>query len=266
MEMEFATSYYVVLQGTLEQFGLFPDGEEPVIEASQLVTKLSGGTVEVTSVSPIQGAKVEIPGDPYPNRPQDFTTETAVPVNDPSDSNDCMWSDTVINIGYRDTPPPMGSAKAAGPAVHFGPYRTFFNRDVTVTVPYDSASGGTEKLMVYIYNHLSEDWDPIEPESVDKANKLVTFKTQVLGLFQVAGGGLCPTEQIYGQDSEEVEVLRSFRDNVLSKTPEGQEIIRLYYELAPGVVKAMGEDEGFKVRMKAVIDGILPLVRAGGVK
>ncbi len=266
MELEFATSYYVVLQGTLEQFGLFPDGEEPVIEASQLVTKLSGGTVEVTSVSPIQGAKVEIPGDPYPNRPQDFTTETAVPVNDPSDSNDCMWSDTVINIGYRDTPPPMGSAKASGPAVHFGPYRTFFNRDVTVTVPYDSASGGTEKLMVYIYNHLSEDWDPIEPESVDKANKLVTFKTQVLGLFQVAGGGLCPTEQIYGQDSEEVEVLRSFRDNVLSKTPEGQEIIRLYYELAPGVVKAMGEDEGFKVRMKAVIDGILPLVRAGGVK
>jgi len=211
----------------------------------------------VTSVSPIQGAKVEIPGDPYPNRPQDFTTETAVPVNDPSDSNDCMWSDTVINIGYRDTPPPMGSAKAAGPAVHFGPYRTFFNRDVTVTVPYDSASGGTEKLMVYIYNHLSEDWDPIEPESVDKANKLVTFKTQVLGLFQVAGGGLCPTEQIY---------VRSFRDNVLSKTPEGQEIIRLYYELAPGVVKAMGEDEGFKIRMKAVIDGILPLVRAGGVK
>jgi hypothetical protein len=94
----------------------------------------------------------------------------------------------------------------------------------------------------------------------------VTFKTQVLGLFQVAGGGLCPTEQIYGQDSEEVEVLRSFRDNVLSKTPEGQEIIRLYYELAPGVVKAMGEDEGFKVRMKAVIDGILPLVRVGGVK
>jgi len=42
--------------------------------------------------------------------------------------------------------------------------------------------------------------------------------------------GFCTAEKIYGEDSEEVELLRYFRYNVLSKTPEGREIIRLYYE------------------------------------
>jgi hypothetical protein len=184
---EFATSYYVVLQGTLERFGLYPEGEEPMIETSQLVTKLSGGTVEVTSPSsPIDGAKIEIPADPYPDRPDDFTRETGIPINDPTDSNDCMWEDTTITIGYREAPPSMSVGVPAGPAVHFGPYRTFFNRDVTVTLPFDLDSPNAEVVGVYIYNHLSEDWDLIPHESVDTDNQLVTFKTKVLGLFQVA--------------------------------------------------------------------------------
>ena len=40
----------------------------------------------------------------------------------------------------------------------------------------------------------------------------------------------CPFEQIYGEHSEETELLRYFRDNVLNQTPEGQEIIKLYYQ------------------------------------
>ena len=258
---EFATSYYVVLRGTLERFGLYPEGEEPDVEASQLVTKLAGGTVEVTSgASPIKGAKIQIPADPYPDRPDDFTQETGIPINDPNDTNDCMWEDNVINIGHQVTPPSMNSADPVGPAIYFGPYRTFFNRDVTITIPYDGVLlSGQSAAAVYIYNHLSEDWDPIEIESVDSSNRLVTFKTQVLGLFQVAGG-LCPTEQIYGQDSEEVETLRHFRDEVLSKTPEGQEIIRLYYEWSPIIVNAMEADEEFKGEVKEIIDGVLPLI------
>jgi len=260
---EFATAYYVVLRGTLERFGLFPAGEEPVIETSQTVTKLAGGTVEVTSAaSSILGAKIEIPADPYPDRPQGFTPETALAVNDPTDTNDCMWEDTEISIGYLATPPTMNGVKSVGPAFHFGPYRTFFNRDVTISIPYNNVLGGTEGLMVYIYNHLSKDWDPIQPLSVDTTNKLVTFKTQVLGLFQVAAE-LCPTEQIYGQDSDEVTLLRGFRDSVLEKTPEGREVIRLYYEWGPEIAKLVKEDEGFKERMKTIIDGVLPLIRAG---
>jgi len=72
---------------------------------------------------------------------------------------------------------------------------------------------------------------------------------------------LCPTEEIYGEQSEETELLRYFRDAVLSQTPEGQELIKLYYELSPVIVKAMKEDEKFKEAVKEMIDEVLPLIR-----
>ncbi len=185
LAQEFATAYYVVLRGTLERFGLYPEGEEPAVEASRMVTKLSGGTVEVTNgASPIAGAKIVIPGDPYPDLPQTFAPDNATAPNDPADTLDCLWEDTEIIIGYQPQPAAMASAVAVGPAVHFGPYRNFFNRDVTVTIPYVSSLVGDNDVKVYIYNHLTTDWDPIDPETVDTINELVTFKTQVLGLFQ----------------------------------------------------------------------------------
>jgi hypothetical protein len=70
----------------------------------------------------------------------------------------------------------------------------------------------------------------------------------------------CPSQKIYGEDSKEVELLRYIRDNVLSKTAEGQEIIRLYYQLSPAVVKAMENNQEFKEEVKEMIDGILPLI------
>jgi hypothetical protein len=142
--------------------------------------------------------------------------------------------------------------------VHVGPYRTFFNRNVSITIPYTGA-GGTHDLMVYIYNHVTKDWDPIEPESVDTTNKLVTFKTQVLGLFQAGRAGLCPAELIYGKNSKEVEQLRNFRDNVLSKIPQGQAMIKLYYDWSPAMVKGMKEAAALKEEVKRAIDGVLLL-------
>ena len=70
----------------------------------------------------------------------------------------------------------------------------------------------------------------------------------------------CPSEQIYGEYSAQTDLLRYFRDNVLLTTPEGQELIRLYYEWSPAIIKAMEEDENFKEYVKEMIDGILPLV------
>jgi hypothetical protein len=71
----------------------------------------------------------------------------------------------------------------------------------------------------------------------------------------------CPTETLYGEHSEEAELLRYFRDNVLSQTPEGRELIKFYYELSASIVKAMEEDEEFKAQVKEMIDGVLPLIR-----
>ena len=71
---------------------------------------------------------------------------------------------------------------------------------------------------------------------------------------------ICPSEEIYGQHSEKIEFLRYLRDNVLRKTPEGEEIIRLYYEWSPVIVRVMEDDEEFKEVVKEVIDSILPLI------
>ena len=76
-----------------------------------------------------------------------------------------------------------------------------------------------------------------------------------------ASSGPCPSEEIYGEYSEETEFLRYIRDNVLSQTPAGQEIIRLYYEWSPAIVKAMEGDEKFKGDIKEIIEWILPLIR-----
>ncbi len=182
---EFATSYYVALRGGLEKFGLFPKKAKIKMQVSQLVTKLDGGTVEVTDPdSKITGAKIEIPADPYPDRPEGLT-DISVVINDPNDTNDCMWEDTTINIGFQKNAACIPGVKALGKAVHIGPYRAKFNRDVTIAIPYKKKIKDNEMVNVYIANDLTGGWDAIVPESINEADKLVTFKTQVLGLFQV---------------------------------------------------------------------------------
>ena len=55
-------------------------------------------------------------------------------------------------------------------------------------------------------------------------------------------------------------MLRHFRDTVLSKTSEGQELIRLYYTWSPVIVQAIQEDEESKEDIKQMIDGVLPMI------
>ena len=71
---------------------------------------------------------------------------------------------------------------------------------------------------------------------------------------------LCPTSTLYGPSSEEAQLLRYFRDEVLSKTPEGRELIGLYYWWSPVIVNAMAADTAFKKEVKDTIDGLLPVI------
>ena len=75
--------------------------------------------------------------------------------------------------------------------------------------------------------------------------------------------GTCPSTVVYGAHSEETERLRHIRDNILSQTSEGQEIIRLYYQWSPVIVKAMKADEGFQIEVKEMCDRVLELLRGG---
>jgi hypothetical protein len=70
----------------------------------------------------------------------------------------------------------------------------------------------------------------------------------------------CPSEQIYGKHSEKTELLRYYRDNVLAKTPEGKELIKLYYQWSTAIVRTMVQDEEFKKEIKEMIDGVLPMI------
>jgi len=70
----------------------------------------------------------------------------------------------------------------------------------------------------------------------------------------------CPAEQLYGEHSEETELLRYFRDHVLSHTREGRECIKLYYKWSPAIVKAMKEDTKFKDEVKQMIDDMLLMI------
>jgi hypothetical protein len=70
----------------------------------------------------------------------------------------------------------------------------------------------------------------------------------------------CLAREIYGEHSEEVELLRYTRDNILNRTSEGQELIRLYYEWSPAIGKAIEADEMFKADVREMIDGVLELI------
>jgi len=73
--------------------------------------------------------------------------------------------------------------------------------------------------------------------------------------------GPCAAEAIYGENSEQTELLRKYRDNVLSKTSEGQEIIKTYYKFSPTVTKLLEHRPLLKNRAKAFIDNMLPGIR-----
>lgn len=70
----------------------------------------------------------------------------------------------------------------------------------------------------------------------------------------------CPSEVIYGKKSEEIRLLKYFRDNVLNKTQDGREYIKLYYQWSPLIVKAMKEDKEFAKNVKDIIDEVFILI------
>jgi hypothetical protein len=70
----------------------------------------------------------------------------------------------------------------------------------------------------------------------------------------------CVIEFICGDDAYEAEFLRNYRDSVLTQTPEGQELIRLYYQWSPVIVNVMEENEEFEDEVRELIDEVLELI------
>ena len=71
----------------------------------------------------------------------------------------------------------------------------------------------------------------------------------------------CPSEEVYGVNAEETALIRRLRDDVLSRTGEGQAFIKLYYQLSPILLKGMAENNSFKNEVKEILDLIVPVIR-----
>lgn len=115
-----------------------------------------------------------------------------------------------------------------------------------------------EKCDLVIFHQGSSDYIPLSDSCMstgchfDECNAVTTTTTEP--------GTTCPSKEIYGEGSLEVTLLRVVRDNLLSQTPEGQELITLYYRWSPEIVKIMETDETFKEEFKNMIDELLPMI------
>ena len=89
---------------------------------------------------------------------------------------------------------------------------------------------------------------------VDHGNGGISAKATVTVSFA------CPFMQIYAEQSRELEVLRNFRDNVLSQTLEGQELTKLYYQWSPMIVELMKNNKDIRRELKEIMDEILPFI------
>ena len=72
---------------------------------------------------------------------------------------------------------------------------------------------------------------------------------------------ICLVEEIFGENSEEVEILRFFRDSVLNKTPSGREIIKMYNEWNYRIARLAREDEELKKQLTQTFHQIFSLIR-----
>ena len=71
---------------------------------------------------------------------------------------------------------------------------------------------------------------------------------------------ICPAEEIYGEDSFEVALLRTVRDNLLSRTPEGQALVTLYYQWSPALVRALQADEQLKDDVRQMVNEVFDVM------
>ena len=71
----------------------------------------------------------------------------------------------------------------------------------------------------------------------------------------------CVVDRVLGEHSAETELLRSLRDDVFSKSLEGQELIKLYYQWSPFIINAMEADKEFKQEIKDMIAEVLSMIK-----
>ncbi len=110
-------------------------------------------------------------------------------------------------------------------------------------------------------NQEDSDADGIGDVCEEVIISTTTTTTQPASTTTTTSSQPCVVSLIYGEHSEEIELIRYFRDNVLNETQEGRELIKLYYQWSPTIVRVIEADESFKQDVKEIIDGVLPILK-----
>jgi rhodanese-related sulfurtransferase len=71
----------------------------------------------------------------------------------------------------------------------------------------------------------------------------------------------CPAVALYGEQSEEVRMLREFRDRVLSRTADRRRAIKLYYLISPALTTLIEQNPGARTALKRMLDSLLLVIR-----
>ncbi len=80
------------------------------------------------------------------------------------------------------------------------------------------------------------------------------------GTFNPNPPSTCFLSSILGLRSANVSMLRSYRDNVLKKSPSGNAHINKYYRYSPEIVEITEMDPGLKTEIKENVKEMMPLV------
>jgi hypothetical protein len=89
----------------------------------------------------------------------------------------------------------------------------------------------------------------------DAANDCIKKYSPVSSTTTTVPG--CPVVILYGEKSHTTAALRLFREEVLLTTPEGRELVGLYYHLSPLFAQALGSDEELKNELRVLVDFLI---------
>jgi hypothetical protein len=87
--------------------------------------------------------------------------------------------------------------------------------------------------------------------------KIVDHDNDLEAEAQIMVSWSCFLFRLFGEGSEEVALLRAFRDDVLNQTPEGREMIDLYYRLSPFIYQEILKDEALAESIKNDVQNFL---------
>jgi len=72
--------------------------------------------------------------------------------------------------------------------------------------------------------------------------------------------GPCPAEAVLGEDDPRLDTLRAFRDQVLASNPNGQKMIKMYYDASAAIVQMMDNDPKLRESARNYLESIMPTI------